>query len=70
MIYTHVLNRGGLGVRSPLDALSVEAGVSLPQGAEAPASTHARLTGLVSLSGGRLVDGKLLKARWRSDLRR
>ena len=23
MIYTHVLNRGGQGVRSPLDALSV-----------------------------------------------
>jgi hypothetical protein len=28
MIYTHVLNRGALGVRSPADAL--EAGVKIP----------------------------------------
>ena len=26
MIYTHVLNRGGRGVRSPLDALGTERG--------------------------------------------
>ncbi len=29
MIYTHVLNRGGLGVTSPADLLG-ESGVSLP----------------------------------------
>lgn len=70
MIYTHVLNRGGRGVRSPLDALAAGA-----WGAEVPAGDpvhpiRVRPTGYVGLTSGRIVDGHLLKSKWRSDLRR
>ena len=37
MIYTHVLNRGGHGVRSPLDRLPS----ALPRGHELPAPNYA-----------------------------
>lgn len=88
MIYTHVLNRGGRGVRSPLDALEwsvpgavpganpaasagaarrpTEAGAS----ADARRATHARLTTPVSLTSGRLIEGRAYNANWRNDLRR
>ena len=33
MIYTHVLNRGGLGVRSPADGLALGTLVGLPDSA-------------------------------------
>ncbi len=70
MIYTHVLNRGGRGVRSPADALS-----SLPD-ADGDPPRHAinsddvRPTGPVRLIPQPLVDGRLLKSSWRRDLRR
>ncbi len=70
MIYTHVLNRGGRGVRSPIDALASDLGTRpSPAGGPRPV-THARPTSLVSLSGGRIVDGRLLSAKWYNDLRR
>jgi len=70
MIYTHVLNRGGRGVRSPIDALAAEIGfVPLPTDV-ARLPIHARPTGAVSLSHGRIVDGRLHNSKWRGDLRR
>jgi len=75
MIYTHVLNRGGRGVRSPLDALA--SAESRTTGAPSDAAPHdpanstgVRPTGLVSPTRGRIVDGRLLKTTWRRDLRR
>ena len=70
MIYTHVLNRGGRGVLSPMDALAnqLEGMSHVPSGPLD--STRSRLTALVSLSHGRLVDGRLLTTKWRKDLRR
>ena len=86
MIYTHVLNKGGRGVRSPLDGLDVrgpETGVATgtgtgagvaPRGQPAPGgaqgSTRARPTGPAHLTRPRVVDGVPHKAVWRSDLRR
>ncbi|MGH7655380.1 MAG: integron integrase [Gemmatimonadaceae bacterium] len=69
MIYTHVLNRGGRGVRSPIDTLAAETGAEVHRGGPIP-SAHDRLTSPVSLSRGRIVDGRLLKSSWRGDLRR
>jgi len=40
MIYTHVLNKGGRGVRSPLDA----GGLDLPSRAEQPGARYAAAT--------------------------
>ena len=70
MIYLHVLNRGGRGVRSPVDALVGAA--PGPEGSPAVPldSTGARLTSPASLSRGRVVDGRLVKTSWRRDLRR
>ena len=70
MIYTHVLNRGGRGVRSPLDALAIEAGrpIGPPGGPLTP--NPARPTSHVSLSQFGVVDGKAYKQSWRRDLRR
>ena len=70
MIYLHVLNRGGRGVRSPVDALVGAA--PGPEGSPAVPldSTGARLTSPASLSRGRIVDGRLVKTSWRHDLRR
>jgi integron integrase len=73
MIYTHVLNRGGRGVRSPIDLLPgvADVGVGADGRVERPLdSIHVRLTGPVSPSRGRIIDGRLLKSSWRHDLRR
>jgi integron integrase len=78
MIYTHVLNRGGRGVRSPLDALawSEPAALELPSRGSHPASadattpTRVRPPGAFSLGNRRLIDGRALNAVWRNDLRR
>jgi integron integrase len=69
MIYTHVLNRGGHGVRSPMDALVHGEGSWLPP-ADAARSTQARPTGFGGLTGRRLVEGKPYSTAWRRDLRR
>ncbi len=70
MIYTHVLNRGGRGVRSPLDALDPPSGRHSTASNDPTESTHDRLTGPDSLSRGRIIDGRLAKTSWRRDLRR
>lgn len=72
MIYTHVLNRGGRGVRSPLDSLhAAERGTaSEVLSGDAVDSTRVMPTGPVGLTGVRIVDGSVLKAKWRGDLRR
>jgi integron integrase len=70
MIYTHVLNRGGRGARSPIDALATDAGAAHAPAEDPPLSIHDRLTEPTSLTRGRIVDGRLLKSRWRDDLRR
>lgn len=70
MIYTHVLNRGGRGVRSPLDALGSEDAEKGVPAAQAADPTHVRPTGHVGLTSGRMVDGRHLNAKWRRDLRR
>jgi integron integrase len=70
MRYTHVLNRGGRGVRSPVDALP-ESGRRMDSGdSDARRSTHVRPTDSHGPTSGRIVDGKWLNARWRDDLRR
>jgi hypothetical protein len=75
MIYTHVLNRGGRGVRSPVDSLEPEekargglAATGL--GADATVSNRHMLTGYVNSASGRVVDGRMHKTRWHRDLRR
>jgi integron integrase len=70
MIYTHVLNRGARGVRSPVDML-VDPGGSGPSPPADPAGpTHAMPTILRSLAPGRLIDGRWHKTPWHHDLRR
>ena len=70
MIYTHVLNRGGRGVRSPIDALAAGDG-SEPTPSENPRlPIHVRPTSAVSITRGHLVDGAIRNTRWRNDLRR
>ena len=67
MIYTHVLNRGGRGVRSPADFLTTE---TADASARDPHSVSGdRPTGVVGISHSRLHEGRLLKARWRKSLR-
>ncbi|HEY5218970.1 MAG TPA: integron integrase [Gemmatimonadaceae bacterium] len=88
MLYTHVMNRGGRGVRSPADLLDgggAAAGVGDAAAAagaagsadarnggipDAQAQSRARLTGLRSLTGGRMVDGRFVKAPWRNEKKR
>ncbi len=79
MIYTHVLNRGGLGVRSPVDALAglettrssrangraIEGTAGNPRGV-----THDRPTGVAAYPPRRMVDGRAVNTGWRHDLRR
>lgn len=70
MMYTHVLNRGSRAVWSPGDLLGL--GPSDGAAPSVPNTRHergARLTGPVSLTPGRMVDGRFLKANWRRDLR-
>lgn len=70
MIYTHVLNRGGRGVRSPLDALSIAGDArSVPVG-DATDSAHVMQTGAASITAQRIVDGRQVNTPWRRDLRR
>ena len=68
MIYAHVLKRRGRGVRSPADLPHAEGGLS--EAEHALASQGDMQTRPVSLSHGKVVDGRLLKAPWRSELRR
>jgi integron integrase len=70
MIYTHVLNRGGRGVRSPADALTGLGPHVASSRADASSSTRDRLTDPVSLSKGRMVEGRQVSSRWKQDLRR
>ena len=70
MLYTHVLNRSSRAVRSPGDMLDTGPGAadnsSLPDARLQRGNT---LTGGRSLTPGRMVDGRYLKARWRDELR-
>jgi len=72
MIYTHVLNKGGRGVRSPLDALAPPdagfEGGDLSQ--DARHATHVRQTAVGELTRWRLIEGRAHKTSWRNDLRR
>lgn len=70
MIYTHVLNRGGRGVRSPLDALETAMGGPPIPPREPTNSTHDMLTGPDSISLGHVIDGQFAKTSWRNELRR
>jgi integrase len=60
MIYCHALNRGGRGVRSPLDSLS----------GDPRQPTNLRSTGSSDLTRGRLIEGVHVSTKWRGDLRR
>ncbi len=74
MLYTHVMTRGGRGIRSPADLLGGGPGMADAGGAggcaepDPYARERARLTGLRSLRHGRMVDGKFLKAPWRNEI--
>lgn len=74
MLYTHVMTPGGRGVRSPADLLDGGAGLAGGAGpagdvlSDPHALDRARLTSLRSLSHGRMVDGKFLKAPWRNKI--
>jgi integron integrase len=70
MIYTHVLNRGGRGVRSPADALRGAGPGDIQSSADPASSTRDRSTGDRSLSTGRIVEGRQFNAKWKRDLRR
>lgn len=77
MIYTHVLNKGGRGVRSPLDALAAASPLATPLGATADESsagarpaTRSMLTGPAQITSKRLIEGVPHNIVWRSDLRR
>ena len=72
MIYTHVLNKGGRGVRSPLDALvaAVDIATDHPASLDALGATQLMLTAPAQITSRRLIDGVLLKTGWRSDIRR
>jgi len=75
MIYTHVLNRGGRGVRSPVDALEPEetarGGVSATgRAADPAASTRPMLAGYVNSATRRVIDGRMHRTGWHKDLRR
>jgi len=77
MIYTHVLNKGGRGVRSPLDGLEALGSLVGSAGADAggpsrdaTSATRPMPTGSAQITSVRLVDGIPLKTGWRSDLRR
>ncbi len=75
MLYTHVMSRGGRGVRSPADLLDGGAQLAGEQAGRAGevvsgaphARALARLTGFRSLTGGRMVDGRFVKAPWRNE---
>jgi len=70
MIYTHVLNRGGHGVRSPLDALLPPDTACGGRAGGPHDSTHAISHPPVSISSDKMRDGRRLNAGYRNDLRR
>jgi hypothetical protein len=81
MIYTHVLNKGGRGVRSPLDGLEALGPLVAPPGAafgapvggpprDAQDSTRPMPTASARISSVRLVEGVAHKTGWRNELRR
>ena len=77
MIYTHVLNKGGRGVRSPLDGLAALGLLVTPFTAtvegpvrDARLATRPMPTGSAQITSVRLVEGVPHNTRWRSDLRR
>ena len=70
MIYTHVLNRGGRGVRSPADSLEAAVWEKGAGVAGAVGSTHDRLTSAVAYSETRMVEGRQVNSSWHRDLRR
>lgn len=70
MIYTHVLNRGGRGVRSPVDAMDIEGGRSASSSGDPLSVNDLMLTGPVSIIPGKVVEGRLLNRSWLRDLRR
>jgi integron integrase len=70
MIYTHVLNRGGQGVLSPIDVLPPAQGEVGVDPQDPTRSIHVRQTGGAHLIRARLVEGRGLKTTWRKDLRR
>ena len=70
MIYTHVLNRGGRGVRSPMDGLFAESAGARTTIGDAHDRTHDRLPERAAYAVRHLVDGKEANASFRSDLRR
>jgi hypothetical protein len=69
MLYTHVLNRGSRPVRSPADMLDVYPAQDPDPSSDARPQRGVRLTSPVSLTPGRMVDGRFLKAKWRDNLR-
>jgi len=77
MIYTHVLNKGGRGVRSPLDGLdslgtlvTSEVAASERPSRDARRSTRPMPTASAQITSVHLVEGVAHKTGWRSDLRR
>ena len=77
MIYTHVLNKGGRGVRSPLDGLdslgtlvTSEVAASERPSRDARRSTRPMLTASAQITSVHIVEGVAHKTGWRSDLRR
>lgn len=71
MIYAHLVDHPARSIRSPADLLGSRPAVSVPRGSlpESQAPNSDRLTGLASLSRGRLVEGQLVKAPWRQGSR-
>ncbi len=79
MIYTHVLNKGGRGVRSPLDALlnagaegNGLGGSSVGHASAVAALTPTRVmpTSPAYITLPRMIDGTPVNSRWRNDIRR
>lgn len=77
MIYTHVLNKGGRGVRSPLDGLTALGSILPPFAAtdqgplhDPGRSTRPMPTGSAQITSVRLVEGIPHKTGWRNELRR
>ena len=68
MIYTHVLNKGTRGVRSPADLLDGSP-PSEPPSADAQPVAGAMRTGSVGIFRGRIINGRGVKSPWRHGLR-
>jgi integrase len=75
MLYTHVLNRGGRGVRSPLDSLPLDGLIpdgraGAGPGGEPTGSTHVMSAAVDSITPGRKFNWGNANPRFRTDLRR